>query len=166
MADIEATEVARNCKEIVDDLPHHQETLEHHRLGGTGNGRECRTLADPSGAMGLPVRDRGGVLMAGIGCGRESSFRRLIPLLALTLLAACQSAGIPGGAKCEPRRGMTTAQLVACDCVMEDSGGAAIAGATGDAPRKAVTVADFACPVGKAGFAQVSVVDGVVREVY
>jgi len=82
------------------------------------------------------------------------------------LLAACQSNDIPGGAKCEPKQGMTTAELVACGCEMIDSGGAAMVGSTSGEPRRAVTVSDYICPLGKAGVGRVSVVDGVVREVY
>jgi hypothetical protein len=99
-------------------------------------------------------------------CRLKNLGRPLVLSLAVCLLAACQSSGLPAGAYCEPRRGMTSAELVSCGCEMVDSGGAATRGGPSGPPETAVTVADYVCPAGGAGLARVSLVDGVVREVF
>jgi hypothetical protein len=56
---------------------------------------------------------------------------------------------------------MTVAELMACGCRMTTSGGASVVSRSG--AQRAVTVSNLACPIGEAGVAVVSVVDGVAQ---
>ncbi len=58
---------------------------------------------------------------------------------------------------------MPVAELMACGCRMTSSGGASVVGRGG--AQRAVTVSNLACPIGEAGVAVVSVVDGVAQGV-
>ncbi len=87
--------------------------------------------------------------------------RLILPLVSLSLaLAACQS-DRPKRTFCKLQAGMTVAELMACGCRMTTSGGASVVSRSGE--QRAVTVSNLACPIGEAGVAVVSVVDGVAQ---
>lgn len=86
------------------------------------------------------------------------------------LAVGCQSrsgAGHPGTG-CELRKGMTIDELVQCGCVAANAGSASVAsGADPDSAEtlRTVTVGTYSCPLGGAGLARVSVLNGVADEI-
>ncbi len=106
-------------------------------------------------------------LVARVGLERASGVpglarpRLLLPVVTLSLsLVACQS-DRPRRTFCKLQVGMTVAELMECGCRMTTSGGASVVSRSG--AQRAVTVSNLACPIGEAGVAVVSVVDGVAQ---
>lgn len=90
--------------------------------------------------------------------------------LVCALTVGCQSGSGTGHPEpgCELRKGMTTDELVQCGCVAANAGGASVvsgAGPDGTETLRTITVGTYSCPLGGAGLARVSVINGVADEV-
>jgi hypothetical protein len=93
---------------------------------------------------------------------------RLLSLLSvLTLVTGCAT-GENRAPRCMPKVGDTTADLKACGCrLYAEGGGAALPVSRGAGQRSTQTViiVNYICPLGEAGIALATVVNGRVEQV-
>lgn len=91
----------------------------------------------------------------------------LISALCLTFIA-CSPGTEQHRRYCTPRPGMTIDQLVACGCLLHDSGGlatASVARAEGGPNIQTIIIVNYICPLGERGIARVSVTNGIADAV-
>ena len=95
--------------------------------------------------------------------------RRAALCMIAALTASCGSSPRQPHQYCTLQPGMTTQQLVACGCLLHESGGlasASMALAAGGPDVETIFIVNYICPLGEKGVARVSVTNGVADSVY